>query len=89
MNDLGISVYVSQSITVFLIVCGPPLIAALVVGLLVSILQAATQIQDQTLPQIFKLVAVFAALVVLAPIIVGSMVDFTERTFLEFPLVVR
>ena len=89
MTDATIAVYMTQSLTVFLIACGPPLVAALVVGLVISVLQAATQIQDQTLPQTFKLVAVFAALVVLGPLVVGSMVELGERVFIEFPLVVR
>ena len=89
MTDATIAVYMTQSLTVFLIACGPPLLAALVIGLVVSVLQAATQIQDQTLPQTFKLVAVFAALVVLGPLVVGSMVELGERVFVEFPYVVR
>ena len=87
MEPMG--TYVTAALTSFAITVAPPLVAALVVGLVVSILQAATQIQDQTLPQTFKLAAVFGALIVFGPVLVGSIVDLGTRVFTDFPSVVR
>lgn len=87
--DASLGTYVTAALASFAITVAPPLIAALVVGLIVSILQAATQIQDQTLPQTFKLAAVFGALVVFGPVLVGSIVDLGTRVFTDFPAIVR
>ena len=64
---------------------GPPLAVALGVGLLVGILQAATQVQDQTLPLSFKLVAVLAMLGATASSAFPPLISHTERVFNEFP----
>jgi len=56
----------------------PILLAALVVGALISVLQAATQIQDQTLNQVPKMFTVAAAVFVLLPWILGVLVEYTH-----------
>lgn len=55
------------------------LVIGLVVGLLVSIFQATTQIQEQTLAFIPKIVAVFVAILVFGPWMLNTMVDFTTH----------
>jgi len=60
-----------------LIMSGPLLILALVVGLLVSIFQATTQIQEQTLAFVPKIVAVLVGLVFFAPWMISHMVSYT------------
>lgn len=62
-------------------VAGPVLLIALVVGLVVSIIQAATQIQEQTLSFVPKLLAIIAALVIMGNFIMNSLIEFTEQIF--------
>ena len=61
---------------------GPIVIAAMVVGLAVSIFQAATQINESTLTFVPKVLVVAAILAVFGPGMLGSLVDFTRSIFL-------
>jgi len=64
-----------------LLVCAPLLVIALVIGLLVSIFQATTQIQEQTLSFIPKIVAVMIALVFFGPWMLSQLLTFTQDIF--------
>lgn len=64
-----------------LLVSMPMLLVGMVVGLLISILQAATQINEMTMTFVPKMVAVFVTLLVLLPWLMSMMIDFTERIF--------
>lgn len=64
---------------------GPILIVTLVVGLTISIFQAATQINEMTLSFIPKLLAVGIALVLLGPWLIGEMVDYLRTLFQSIP----
>lgn len=66
-----------RGITTILLVVGPLLILALAVGLLVSIFQATTQIQEQTLAFIPKIVAVLIGVVFFGPWMLSKMIEFT------------
>ncbi|WP_217595930.1 flagellar biosynthesis protein FliQ [Cohnella sp. GbtcB17] len=68
-----------QALFTVLKVSAPMLVIGLVVGLLVSIFQATTQIQEQTLAFIPKIVAVFVAILVFGPWMLNTMVDFTTH----------
>ncbi len=70
-----------QGVYTILIVVGPLLLLALVVGLLVSIFQATTQIQEQTLAFIPKIVAVFIGIVFFGPWMLQRMIEFTITIF--------
>nr|WP_239584319.1 flagellar biosynthesis protein FliQ [Aquibacillus albus] len=70
-----------QGIYTVLIITGPLLILALVVGLVVSIFQATTQIQEQTLAFIPKIVAVLVGLVFFGPWMLTKMIEFTSNLF--------
>ena len=63
----------------------PLLLTALVTGLLVSVFQAATQINEMTLSFIPKLLAIFVALVLAGPWMLNLMVDFTRRLISGIP----
>jgi flagellar biosynthesis protein FliQ len=63
----------------------PILLVGLGVGLLVSIFQAATQIQEQTLSFIPKLVAMVVALMVMGPWMLQKWIDFTQNLFHSIP----
>ncbi|MFD1177205.1 flagellar biosynthesis protein FliQ [Paenibacillus puldeungensis] len=66
-----------QAVYTVLKISAPMLVIALVVGLIVSIFQATTQIQEQTLAFVPKIVAVMIALLLFGPWILTTMVDFT------------
>jgi flagellar biosynthesis protein FliQ len=70
-----------QGIMMILFIAGPLLILALVVGLIVSIFQATTQIQEQTLAFIPKIIAVLVGVVFFAPWMIGQMVSYATEIF--------
>jgi flagellar biosynthetic protein FliQ len=76
---------VRQALEITILVSAPLLLTALVTGLLVSVFQAATQINEMTLSFIPKLLAIFIALVLAGPWMVGLMVDFTRRLISDIP----
>ena len=65
-----------QGVYMILIVCGPLLLLSLAVGLIISIFQATTHIQEQTMAFIPKIAAVLLALLVFGPWILNTVVDF-------------
>lgn len=79
---------VRQALEVLVLISAPPLVVALAVGLLVSVFQAATQINEMTLSFIPKLLAVFAALVLAGPWMLSTMVEFTRALFEAIPQLV-
>jgi flagellar biosynthetic protein FliQ len=78
-----------HAMEVTLMIAAPMLLASLVVGLLVSIFQAATQINESTLSFIPKLVAVFAALVVSGPWVLSVIVDYMHEMISGIPAMVQ
>lgn len=87
-NDFAIEV-VSQAVKVTLMLAAPMLIGALVVGVLVSIFQAVTQINEQTLSFIPKILVIIAALVIFSPWMMETMVSYTQDLFISIPELVR
>lgn len=85
MSPEAVISLVQQALTILVLVAAPPLVTALVVGLLVSVFQAATQINEMTLSFIPKLLAMFAALVLAGPWMLEMIVDFTRRLFESIP----
>ena len=67
------------------LLAGPLLLAALAVGLLIGVFQAATQIQEMTLSFIPKLLALVIALFMAGPWMIAVAVSFSRRLFLEIP----
>lgn len=74
-----------QAIEMTLILSGPLLLSALLIGLIISVFQAATQINEQTLSFIPKLVGIFAVLVLAGPWMLQMMVDYIRRLFESIP----
>jgi flagellar biosynthetic protein FliQ len=68
-----------QALFTVLKVSAPMLGIGLIVGLLVSIFQATTQIQEQTLAFVPKIIAVFLSLLIFGPWILNIMIDFTSQ----------
>ena len=81
MNSEFIISVAERGIYTILIICGPLLILALVVGLLVSIFQATTQIQEQTLAFVPKIVAVLLGLIFLGPWMLTHMISYATEIF--------
>ena len=72
-----------------LVIAVPILVAGLLVGLIVSILQATTQIQEQSLTFVPKLITVLVLLVVMAPWIINVLVGYTTDLYSKIPLMVK
>jgi type III secretion protein S len=75
----------SQTMLLVLILSLPPIITATFTGLLVSLLQALTQIQEQTLSFAVKLIVVVITILLTAYWIGGELMNFTLRIFNTFP----
>ena len=71
-----------QALELMLIVSAPLLLVALFVGLVVSFFQAITQLNEQTLSFLPKLIAVAATLVVIGPWMITTLVDYLQRTLI-------
>ena len=80
--DLG-----RNAVKTVLMISAPMLLSGLVIGLMVSIFQAATQINEQTMTFIPKIVAVLVALILFAPWIIRVMLAFTQNIFQGISLV--
>ena len=85
--DTVISI-VSQALEVAMLTAGPLLLASLVTGLLISIFQAATQINEMTLTFIPKLVVMFLVLVMLGPWMLSMIVDYVVRLYGSIPVLI-
>lgn len=81
--------FARQSIELTLTIALPMLGVGLGVGVFVSILQAATQIQEMTLTFVPKIIAVFLALLISFPWIMDKMITFTQEIFLNFPQYIK
>lgn len=79
MTDQMILNIVRDAFYYVLLVSGPILMVSLVVGLLISIFQAATSISEQTLTFVPKIIAVFSAIVLLVPFIIQKLKFFTVQ----------
>ena len=88
MNSTAVIAMVREALELTLLVSAPLLLTALAVGLIVSVFQAATQINEMTLSFIPKLLGVFIAIVISGPWILQLMVDYTQRIFTNIPLMV-
>lgn len=74
-----------ETIGVVLMVSGPVLLCGMAVGLIISVFQAVTQIQEMTLTFVPKIIAVFVALLALLPWIIEIMVSYTSRMITSIP----
>jgi len=85
MNPQTVMALGQGALELTLLVSAPLLLAALIVGLIVSVFQAATQINEMTLSFIPKLIAIFAALLIAGPWIITMMTDYMRRLFTGIP----
>lgn len=78
-----------QAIEVALFLALPMLGVSLVVGVLISVLQAATQIQEMTLTFVPKILSMFIALLIAFPWMMDKMLNFTRELFMNIPTYIR
>ena len=81
MEQSQVITVMQDAITTILTVAAPMLIVAMVVGLIISIFQATTQINEQTLAFVPKIVAILLTLLLAAGFIITNLTDFTTRMF--------
>ncbi len=76
---------IREGLLLVLLLSAPPLIASMVTGFVVGLFQAATQIQDQTLAFVPKLVVVMVVLLAMGPVLGSALVRFTQALFVAIP----
>ncbi len=81
MTEIMVVSLVKEAFYYTMLVAGPILLVSLIVGLIISIFQAATSISEQTLTFVPKLVAIFVVILLLLPFIITQLKDFTIRIF--------
>jgi len=74
-----------QAVTLTLLVSMPVLVVGMAVGLVVSILQAVTQVQEQTLSFVPKIAAMLFTAALVAPWVARKLMEFSERMFGTLP----
>ena len=70
-------------------VAGPMLLAGLVIGFVVSLFQAVTQIQEQSLSFIPKIIGLAALVVILGPWMLGQLVNYAENLYISIPQLIN
>lgn len=72
-----------------LILAGPVLVITFIVGLVISILQSATQIQEMTLSYIPKIIAAYITVLVLGGWMLGKLMDYTKELIVSLPVLIK
>ena len=85
MNQDTVVSLATQAMTLSLEIAGPILLLGLIIGLLVSIFQAVTSIQEQSLSFIPKIVGVAVLIVVLGPWMLDQLVGYAQNLYLSIP----
>jgi flagellar biosynthesis protein FliQ len=78
-----------EALVLVLVASGPPVLMGLAIGLIISVFQATTQIQEQTLTFAPKVVVVFGMLALLGPWIGSQLLRFTFHLYDRFPAMLR
>jgi flagellar biosynthesis protein FliQ len=81
MNEADALELVRSAIWTIIVAAGPPVFAAMLVGIVIALFQALTQIQETTLTFVPKIIVVLATLTVAASFIGGQIVIFTEEVY--------
>ena len=86
MDEVQVAIDIARAALVTaLLVAAPPLLTGLLVGLVISILQAATQVQEQTLTFIPKIIAMLVSMFIFLPWLVMLMMEFTGKILESLP----
>ncbi len=73
-----------QALWLALLLSAPPILVAAVVGLVIAFIQAATQLQEQTLPYLLKFVVIVLTLFMTASLLGGGLYQYADRVFSDF-----
>lgn len=85
MNQALFQGLMQHALLTVLLLSAPALLVAIVIGLGVGLLQALTQVQDQTLPQGVKLVAVLLVVIFIGPLLAGQVMGLADDVLNNFP----
>jgi flagellar biosynthesis protein FliQ len=88
MNQDTVVSLAAQAMSLALKVAGPLLIVSLAVGLVISVIQAVTQIQEQSLTLIPKIIGIAVVIVLLGPWMLGQLVSYTTALYVSIPTMV-
>ncbi|MEK7704566.1 MAG: flagellar biosynthesis protein FliQ [Myxococcota bacterium] len=75
----------NEGLLMIIIVCGPPILLSMIVGLIISLFQAVTHIQEATLTFVPKMIIIFGTLAALGPWLGSALMRFTRLCFEGFP----
>jgi len=79
----------NEAIKVTLLLSAPMLVVGLIIGLVISIFQAVTQVQEMTLTFVPKIVGVMVALIIALPWMINIIITYTQNLFNSIPLYIR
>lgn len=77
-----------EALWMIILLAGPPVVVAALVGLIIAFFQAATQLQEQTFQYAVKFFAIVLTLFVMASVMGGTLYQFSDRIFTHFPTMV-
>ncbi len=89
MNEVYVINLLREAFYTVFLLAGPILIVTMVVGLLISIFQAATSIQEMTLTFVPKAIIVAVVLVLMLPWMFDVMISFTTQIFTQIPSIIK
>ena len=89
MTEVTVIHLAQEAIKLCLLLSGPMLITALVVGLVISIFQAVTQIQEMTLTFVHKILAMVLVFFLTMPWMLKKLTEFTQNLILNIPHIIR
>ncbi len=75
-----------QALWLVLVLSAPPIFAASIVGLIIAFIQAATQLQEQTLTYTIKFIVIVLVMLITMSFLGGTLYTFSERLFTDFPV---
>ena len=89
MNTVDVIQLTKDALWLVLLLSGPPIVVASVVGLIIAFLQAATQLQEQTFSYTAKFFAIVVTIFLTASLLGGALYHFSDKVFEDFPGMVR
>ncbi|MBU0484018.1 MAG: flagellar biosynthesis protein FliQ [Proteobacteria bacterium] len=89
MNPSEVVTLAENAVMMALVLAGPLLLVGMVVGILIALFQATTQIQEMTLTFVPKIFAVMVTLLFFASWMMTKLVDYTEELIVSIPLIIR
>lgn len=81
MNEVSVLEIGRESLYVILLISGPIMIAGLIIGLIISLFQALTTIQEMTLTFVPKILVIFVATIVFLPFMMTTLIEFSRTLF--------